>query len=56
MGVKVRPLALGDLVLRKVVGTTKSVVTINVCVCVCVCVREGERERVGNRWMMWLLI
>ena len=42
MGVKVRPLALGDLVLRKVVGTTKSVVTIN----------ERERERVGNRWMM----
>ena len=41
MGVKVRPLALGDLVLRKVVGTTKSVVTINVCVCV----RERERER-----------
>ena len=37
MGVKVRPLALGNLVLRKVVGTTKSVVTINV--------RERERER-----------
>ena len=39
MGVKVRPLALGDLVLRKVVGTTKSVVTIN----------ENERERERER-------
>ena len=44
MGVKVRPLALGDLVLRKVVGTTKSVVTINENV------RERERELEIGGW------